>query len=339
MASDGAHAVSSYDLARYPFVPAAEAYLREIGFTIEDAVAPSLVSRARERILLAIAKKPVDVLLLDKDREIISFYVSMIIVKATASPWLERRYSKAEGERARDAFKKEDDVAVCRIMNQLFGLKLDMAGRLPWRAGGNDATEIKFHAPLQVYLRVTEELQQLDNPRFSLVDNTVHQGRIYLTRGRVMDFVQDQFAALVLQRLRKMPAPAKLPEPIASIVADMAHRIPKPRFSGESSRFNYVEKVLQANVQDGRHRIVWMILPPYLVNVKHLSDEEAFDIIKKYVDKVGWKEQRADRLIRYNIRRARRISLMPPTLERLAQTSPSLHKIITDSISGSAAPG
>ncbi|MDG6933461.1 MAG: DNA primase noncatalytic subunit PriX [Nitrososphaerota archaeon] len=323
---------STYELARYPFIPSAEGYLKEVGFTLEDAATPSILGRAKERVLAAIERRKISLNLSDIDREIISFYVSLLIVRATGSGWLARIYAKAEGDRSSEAFKDEKDAAVCRIVNQLFEMNLQQVDKLPWQMNTN-YMKIAFVAPLPVYLKVSSKLEQIDNPNLALIENVVDRGKIYLTRERVLELVEGQFSALILGRIRSLKTPPSLPKDMKSIVDEISARIPKPR-RPDISKFQYIEKLLKVNVQDGRHRILWLILPPYLVNVKHLSDDEAMDAIKAYMERVGWKESRADRIIRYNIKRARRIGLMPPTLERLEQTSPGLYKIIVESISG-----
>jgi DNA primase large subunit len=324
--------VSPYELARYPFMSAAESYLRQVGFTLEDAAAQPILSRSKERILSAIERRKVDLNLSDTDREIISFYVAMLIVKGAASNWLNRVFARAEGERAKEAFKQEEEGSVCNIINNLFGMNLEVVKRLPFLVDEATAPRIKFVAPVSSYLQVTSELQQLDNPRLALIENYVDGGKIYLTREKLIDLIRDQFSALVLKNLRRMQSPTKLPKELLDAIEEMKSRVPKPSGQPSSTRFQYIEKILQTNIQDGRHRILWLILPPYMVNVKHMSEDEALEAIKSYMERCGWREPRAERIIRYNVRRAKRIGLMPPTLERLEQTSPGLYKIITESI-------
>jgi hypothetical protein len=47
----------------------------------------------------------------------------------------------------------------------------------------------------------------------------------------------------------------------------------------------WVEKLLQTPIEDYRSRAVWRILAPYLINVRKLSYEEGFSIIKEWLDK------------------------------------------------------
>jgi Primase X len=47
----------------------------------------------------------------------------------------------------------------------------------------------------------------------------------------------------------------------------------------------WIETLLQIPLPKFRKYCVWRILAPYLINVKHLSFEESFDIIDKWLDK------------------------------------------------------
>ena len=47
----------------------------------------------------------------------------------------------------------------------------------------------------------------------------------------------------------------------------------------------WIEKLLQTPINDYRKYAVWRILAPYLVNVRKLSCEKGFNIIKEWLDK------------------------------------------------------
>ena len=54
--------------------------------------------------------------------------------------------------------------------------------------------------------------------------------------------------------------------------------------NGNSSSILWIERLLQTPLSKYRKYCVWRILAPYLINVKHLSFEESFDIIDKWLD-------------------------------------------------------
>jgi hypothetical protein len=333
------------EFVRYPFVPGVERYLRETGFSIDDMADPKtnsraneILSRAEERIQEALEKRPSEIRYEDRFVEIFSFIVALIMVKATASTYMERLFSRSEGTRAREAFKDEDAGAMCKIMNGLFRLDMETVEKLPWRAPQEMQMKLQLRVPAEKYLSVMAGLQLLDNPRLALVNSTLHLGYIYLSKERLVDIVQDQFSVFIFQRFKRMDRPVRLPPAMQEIVDRTTARLPKPKAFQDSGQYRYIERILQSPIMDGRHRILWLILPPYLINVKKLSDDEAFDVIMKYMQKCGWHEVNAERLVRYNINRAKRIGLKPPRLERLAETNPGLYKTIVEAIAKTEKP-
>jgi hypothetical protein len=316
-----------------------ERYLRDSGFSIDDMADPKsnsragdILARAEERMTEALEKKPIEIRYEDRFVEILSFIVAMIIVKSTSSTFLERAFARSEGTRSKEAFKEEEVGAMCSIMNNLFDLRMEPVEKLPWRASEEMRMKLQLRVPAERYLEVMASLQLLDNPKLALINNTLCMGYVYLAKDRLVDIVQDQFSVFIFQRFKKMEKPVRLPPAMQEIVDRISPKLPKPRAFQDSGQYRYIEKILESPIMDGRHRILWLILPPYLINVKKVPDEEAFEVIMKYMQKCGWHETNAERLVRYNINRAKRIGLKPPRLERLAETNPGLYKTIVEAI-------
>jgi hypothetical protein len=89
----------------------------------------------------------------------------------------------------------------------------------------------------------------------------------------------------------------------------------------------YVEDLLKHPVSDGRHRLVWLVLAPYLVNVKKVEDEEAIEKIRAFVAVAG-ETSGLKRFVEYNVRRARRNGLMPPTFSTLKTEHPDIYALL-----------
>jgi Primase X len=47
----------------------------------------------------------------------------------------------------------------------------------------------------------------------------------------------------------------------------------------------WIEQLLQKGIADWRKFTIWRILAPYLINIRKLSYEDAFDIIRKWLEK------------------------------------------------------
>jgi len=109
---------------------------------------------------------------------------------------------------------------------------------------------------------------------------------------------------------------------------------PKPR---TSKGYLYVEDLLAHPVSVGRHRLVWLVLAPYLVNVKKFDDETAIEKIRAFVAAAG-ETSAMRRFVEYNVRRARRNGLLPPTFATLKAEHPDIYWLLPkEVIAGEAA--
>ena len=50
-------------------------------------------------------------------------------------------------------------------------------------------------------------------------------------------------------------------------------------------QYEWIEKLLETPIEDGRKYTLWKILCPYLVNIKKLQYEESFKILKTWLEK------------------------------------------------------
>ena len=107
------------------------------------------------------------------------------------------------------------------------------------------------------------------------------------------------------------------------------HRKPDKTFPREGGRgkrernqIKWIEKLMENPVDDGRHRLLWLVIAPYLVNVKKLSFEEAYEEAKRYFqecDRVKRLTRRFDHEIRYYLQYAARKNLRPLSLRSLRE--------------------
>ncbi|MEM2914205.1 MAG: DNA primase noncatalytic subunit PriX [Candidatus Bathyarchaeia archaeon] len=113
-----------------------------------------------------------------------------------------------------------------------------------------------------------------------------------------------------------------------------AIKILRPLSSKSLKRYEWIENLLNKLIDDGRHRILWLIIAPYLVNVKGLSIEDAERVALEYLErcnKVKKIEGNLRGLARYYVRYAMDRRLKPLSLSKLREDHLELHKIITKS--------
>lgn len=62
-------------------------------------------------------------------------------------------------------------------------------------------------------------------------------------------------------------------------------RISRDQYNSTEMQYEWIEKLLQTPIEDGRKYALWKILCPYLVNVKKFGYEESFEILKIWLEK------------------------------------------------------
>jgi hypothetical protein len=98
--------------------------------------------------------------------------------------------------------------------------------------------------------------------------------------------------------------------------------------------WRYIEWLLRTPIDDGRDIAIWLILSPYLINIKKLSFEQAYDVIMEWLDRCdslrkvgsGFKS-----IVRYRLRYAQRTGFLPLFLHNVSKWSkPLADKIIKE---------
>jgi len=64
-----------------------------------------------------------------------------------------------------------------------------------------------------------------------------------------------------------------------------------------------------------------------LVNIKKIDDNQAVEVIRNYVSVAG-ESSDMKRFVEYNVKRARRNGLLPPTLSTLRNEHPDLYSLL-----------
>jgi len=110
---------------------------------------------------------------------------------------------------------------------------------------------------------------------------------------------------------------------------------------GAAREIKWIEKLMRNPVDDGRHRLLWLVIAPYLVNVKRLDLEEAFSEAKRYFeecDRVKGLDRGFERKIRYYLQYAARKGLRPLSLRSLREKPEyrDLWSIVSKALEGRA---
>ena len=98
-----------------------------------------------------------------------------------------------------------------------------------------------------------------------------------------------------------------------------------------SSKYRYIERLLENPVLNGRHRLLWLVVAPYLVTVKRLPLDDVRRIALDFFLSCSELKDLSgnfERLIDYHLNRCRNLNLYPPSLRTLKFKHPDLYIII-----------
>jgi len=99
-------------------------------------------------------------------------------------------------------------------------------------------------------------------------------------------------------------------------------------FASDTSKINWIENLLQTPIDDYRKNAVGLILAPYLINIKKISYEESFLILKDWLTKCNASTKLNDNFdyrIKYSLYTAIRKQRLPMKFDTLKTKNPVLH--------------
>lgn len=197
------------DLAKYPFLNEAGEYLRESGFGWEELERPDMkdvIDRAAERVEVDVSGNIYDKL----DRyeiEIITFLVSLMMVKSIGTEPVLRKFTLAEARRAEkfltEDLKRQNEMQkrslFAKIFDDLFKLKIEISedGRL-------------LKVKVADYLARSSHFHEQE---WKLINRLVHNGYVYLDADETVRLVRNELSVLIYEKIKTMTLPT-LPQAI-----------------------------------------------------------------------------------------------------------------------------
>jgi len=308
---------------RYPFAPRSRKFFESI--PVEDGLASrEVVAQTESRLLSALGRVKYEPHMSELV-EFSSFFAAALV--ASQDPVLTSRFSKKEAERSKEFFVREEPRAKVEVMAECFGAGPSLVEVQDGRAS--------YSMPFERYLSLDSRYELAKNPKWKLARQELEQGTVYMSDNMLNDLFGDSAQAAIadgVRNLRRGPFPKQLLGAKAVVIQYVPS--PKPR---TNKGYLYVEDLLAHPVSDGRHRLVWLVLAPYLVNVKKFDDEVAIEKIRAFVAATG-ETSAMRRFVEYNVRRARRNGLLPPTFATLKAEHPDIYWLLPkEVIAGEAA--
>ena len=297
---------------RYPFAPRSRKFFESI--PVEAGLASREVAAQAEARLLSTLGRVKYEPHMSELIEFSSFFSAALV--ASQDPVLTSRFSKKEAERAKEFFVKEKPSAKVVAMLECFGVGLSQL---------DAEDQVRYSLPFESYLTLVSKYELAKNPKWKLARQGLAAGVVRLGDNLLNDLFGDCSQAAIgegVRNLRKAPFPKQLQGVKSAVIQYVPAQRPRT-----GKQYEYVEDLLRHPVSDGRHRLVWLVLAPFLVNVKKTDDQEAIDRIRAFVS-VGGETRDMNRFVEYNVRRARRNGLLPPTFSTLKTEHPDLYGLL-----------
>ena len=298
-------------MLRYPFVHYSRKFFDLI--PIEESFSSrEVVRQAETRLMSALGRANYEPHITELV-EFSSFFVSAFV--ASQDSFLLGRFAKREAERSRRLYGGEDPRDKATVIRECFGIGIQYSGD----------SRYSYSAGVEEYLTLVSRYELAKAQGWKLVRQALSAGRVYFTDNVLNDLFGDSAQRAIsdgLKNLRKAPFPKQLVELRSRVLT----YVPVPRTRTGRS-YNYIDELLKHPIADGRHRFVWLVFAPFLVNVRKLDEEDAIEKIKAYVSSSG-DMSAMKRFVEYNVKRAKRNGLMPPTLPKLRSEHPDLFSLL-----------
>jgi len=333
---DGARLPLNVDpkLVKYPFLRSARDLL--LSYPLEEivkSVREPILDQARYRLTLAVKNPRFDVQNVrllgyqsygtrhkegTDPEDIIEFYSYFVAVLASKNePFLTLALARTEAARAKTFFVKEPLQQMISLLREAAGLELKVE-ILAQRGGGGRAV---ITCPFETYVGVATEYELTREARWQLVNMRLSGGLLYFTGNDVRDLFAALVQGLMTSGMRSLRA-APVPEFVQSLVEEFRPLIPRPPPRSQN-QFDYVKRLLEHPITDGRHRVIWLILAPYFTTVRGMDEAAATDAVLAYIGDAKYKQ-----FIRYNVHRASKGGLFPLSESSIRKNHPDIVAVL-----------
>ncbi len=160
-------------------------------------------------------------------------------------------------------------------------------------------------------LRIPGSINSKNNAQVTIIQEWNGQ------RSSIKPLLEDFYVYLADQRLKEL----------RSTISNRS----RYKRKGQEQSISWIETLLQTPIRNRRKYAIWRILSPYLINIKKLQYELAFDIIKEWLQRCNELKRldfNIDQRIREGIDSAVRTGFFPISLEKLKDEDNELYRYI-----------
>lgn len=196
---------------------------------------------------------------------LLSYVYARMIVSANGNQSVLKSFCYYEAKRSITALLEDKQENIERITEEL-QIKIQKNNNF-------------FLVGFETYLKNMPKKEE-----FRLMNQNLKNGDIIMNK--------DEFSKFLVKRIeleirKNLPIP-KNDLPKEALEYSKKLKIPVEKISvnlKNDVRYEWINKLLSSPIADVRHRTVNLILAPYFTNVLGLSEDEAFKVINKYIDK------------------------------------------------------
>jgi DNA primase large subunit len=192
------------DLAKYPFLNEAGEYLRESGFGWEELDRPDMsyvIDRAADRVEMEVDGKIYDNLE-RYEIEILTFLISLVIVRSIGIDQVLRKFALAEARRAEkfltEDLRKQSETkrhsVFTKIFEDLFRLKIVLS-----------EDQRLFKVRVVDYLARASHFHEQE---WKLINRVVHNGYVYLDADETVRLIRNELSVLIYDKVKAMTLPS-----------------------------------------------------------------------------------------------------------------------------------
>lgn len=246
---------------KYPFTEEAKALVGEAPAT--GGAAQLRTAKARIEEALEKGKLEYRDIRSGQIDSICSYAYARLLV-STIPYYMIEAYAIAEAKRSAAALSSDTEHNILRVAQEL----------------GISVTHNKdFRISLSTFLASASGMQE-----YPLVNQRLSKGTVALEKHELCGIMVAPMAA----RIRKgLPILRKeIPQKIIDYSKELKLPSGEERTGARTQKSeDWIERLLRNPIPDVRQRVVYLVLAPYLVNVKKLEVEEAYKIILNYIDR------------------------------------------------------
>ncbi len=285
---------------KYPFSKEAKEYVARLAPRFDSAMMEMGKSRLEHALVRSRIDYSTSKLKEVRHKSILSYIYARMLVSALNSKIAVDRYVRAEARRCGEALREESDGNIIRLAKEL---------------GVDISYDNGFSMHFSGFLKLSPK-----TPEYALARQDLGKGMVSMQKYKAAGIIESAIKAEVSKGL---PIPAKeLPREVVLYSKGIKVPVPKISIKADERRYDWIAKLLATPIADVRHRVVNLVLAPYLVNVKGMSEDDAVKAIADYIERCKQIDPTTrvnESYIRYQCRYAKARGSRPLSYDKAAE--------------------